>query len=745
MRINLLFPAILLNIFVLLNKNAKSAENEAALANFFTTETQLIEGKLAHELKSKEDFERLRLQYRNELWEMLGLSPQPERGDLKPVITGQFEHAGVIVEKLHFQSIPGLYVTANLYRPKEVTKPLPTVLYLCGHADKVKDGVSYGNKTGYGHHGLWYAQHGFVCLVVDTVQLGELRGEHQGTYRLGRWWWASRGYTPAGVEAWTGIRALDYLETRPEVDAKRFGVAGRSGGGAYSWWVVALDDRIQCATPTAGITTMHNHVVDNCIEGHCDCMFMVNAQRWDFDKLAVLAAPRPLCILNTDKDSIFPLDGVVNVHRSVRRVYQLLGAEDKLGFHIAEGPHKNMQPLNTGEFHWMMRHLQGADLMSTYDQAAVSDITVEKLRVFEQLPADQLNTTIDKNFVPVANADLPVDEGDWQKKRETWMQNLKGKVFNRYQADDALKHLENSQLQVASSHTADGLQLTEYTLKTQSPFDIGQPKLILIHREGIKAAELDLVVLNVLDNEGWNDVANTFSKVFPEAFHSETSAIAQSDDKALESEKQMHQQFKWGMAYFCPAGVGSRAWEGTVKEQTHRLRRFHLLGQTLESHQSFEIRRFIRGLRSVEGLKETKLWVQAARTQSANAVYASLFEDGITRLDLHDLPTSHMPSEVFPIALDSKQAGEVQPTGAPVYLNILKYMDIPQALALASERTRVIIYSDDESAWAYPQKTSELLQWTKEKGRGLQIRPLTKQDIQEGKEARASTPPPAKN
>ena len=99
-------------------------------------------------------------------------------------------------------------------------KPLPAILYVCGHANVVEDGVSLGNKTGYQHHGVWFARHGYVCLVIDTIQLGEIRGEHHGTYKLGRWWWTSRGYTPAGVEAWNGIRALDYLETRPEVDRR---------------------------------------------------------------------------------------------------------------------------------------------------------------------------------------------------------------------------------------------------------------------------------------------------------------------------------------------------------------------------------------------------------------------------------------------------------------------------------------------------------------------------------------------
>jgi cephalosporin-C deacetylase-like acetyl esterase len=111
--------------------------------------------------------------------------------------------------------------------------------------------------------------------------MGEIEGIHHGTYRYGMWWWNARGYSSAAVEAWNCIRALDYLETRPEVDANRFGVTGRSGGGAYSWWVAALDERIKVAVPVAGITSLQNHVVDGCVEGHCDCMYQVNTYRWD--------------------------------------------------------------------------------------------------------------------------------------------------------------------------------------------------------------------------------------------------------------------------------------------------------------------------------------------------------------------------------------------------------------------------------------------------------------------------------
>src|SRR5678815_3031845 len=280
---------------------APLSPSEQMLARYFEAETSALEAKC---LGKVEYWQAKRAEYRRQLQWLLGLDPMPARTDLKAVVTGKIEHDNFVVEKLHFQSIPGLYVTANLYRPKQQEQPAPTILYVCGHGPVISNGISYGNKVAYQHHGAWFARNGYVCLLIDTIELGEIQGQHHGTYRDNAWWWNSLGYTPAGVEAWNSIRALDYLSTRREVDTNRFGITGRSGGGAYSWFVTALDDRIKAAAPTAGITDLQNHVLDGCVEGHCDCMFFVNTYRWDYSLVAALAAPRPLLICNSDKDTI---------------------------------------------------------------------------------------------------------------------------------------------------------------------------------------------------------------------------------------------------------------------------------------------------------------------------------------------------------------------------------------------------------------------------------------------------------
>ena len=204
-----------------------------------------------------------------------------------------------------------------------------------------------------------------------------------------------------GVEAWNCIRAIDYLQSRPEVDTQRIGITGRSGGGAYSWWAAALDERIKVAVPVAGITSLKNHVVDGTVEGHCDCMFQVNTYRWDYPIIAALVAPRPLLITNTDKDSIFPLDGVIDVYNKTRRIYELLDAKDNIGLAIYEGPHKDTQPLRVSAFQWFDRFLKGKDISDEIaDTTAPKMLEIEQLKVLDKIPADERNTDIDEYFTP---------------------------------------------------------------------------------------------------------------------------------------------------------------------------------------------------------------------------------------------------------------------------------------------------------------------------------------------------------
>ena len=500
------------------------SRGEEMLANYFRAETAKLSGACLSDIRTLDDWNSRRETYRQQLLEMLGLSPFPSRTDLKPVITGTIEQDQFIVENLHFQSLPRLYVTANLYLPKQISRPVPAILYVCGHGPVIRNGVSYGNKAAYQHHGAWFARNGYVCLVIDTLQLGEIEGIHHGIYREGMWWWNSRGYTPAGVEAWNSIRALDYLQSRPEVDPNRLGVTGRSGGGAYSWWLAAVDDRIKAAAPIAGITDLQNHVVDGTVEGHCDCMFIVNTYRWDYPLVAALVAPRPLLIGNSDKDSIFPLNGVVRLHAKLRNLYDLYKAPDKLGLLITEGPHRDTQDLQLPVLRWFNRHLKGED--PVIETAAVKIFEPEQLKVFERLPADSLNLKIQESFVPRAEAPaVPQSIEQWSKQRDSWLTGLKQKCFRGWPDES-----EPLELITSFSQESHGVHFRAYDFHSQSNVPL---RLFVMSRAGLKTPRA--LVLDVLDEYDWQRWAVKVQSVFGKQLGGSSGAgTAQTDVTNLD-------------------------------------------------------------------------------------------------------------------------------------------------------------------------------------------------------------------
>ncbi len=697
-----LTPFLALFVFSLLPVVAiaqgDTTRGDTMIAEYFKEETAKLTKHSLADIKTRADWERQKPLYRNQLQEMLGLDPFPERTPLKAKITGTLESEEFTVEKLHFQSRPGLYVTANFYRPKHFAGKLPTILYVCGHGGKKVAGQSLGNKASYQHHGAWFARNGYACLMIDTVQLGEIEGIHHGTYRYGMWWWNARGYSSAAVEAWNCIRALDYLETRPEVDANRFGVTGRSGGGAYSWWIAALDERIKVAVPVAGITSLQNHVVDGCVEGHCDCMYPVNTYRWDFAQIAALVAPRPLLISNTDKDRIFPLDGVVDVYVKTRRIYKLLGAEDKIGLQITEGPHKDTQNLRIHAFHWFNEYLKGQSPSPLIEMAAKPFFDPVQLAVFPKdgLPEDQINTTIQETFIPKAEAPKPPASKEvWNKQKTAWKQLLEDRCFRGWPTKE-FPTGEKLGLKEVFSVAKDGIRLSAYDFTSQNAVRL---RLYLAHREGLKPQDLELTVLNVLDDKGWKEFVASMRTGFPQQFVAEIPV--EKDEEEFAQTRKMIASFKWAMAYVAPRGQGPNAWNSEERKQTHIRRRFMLLGQTWDGMQVWDVRRAVQALREIPGMKDRQLWLQGERNMAGIALYAALFEPNIHRLDLWNLSVSHHEG--------------------PIFLNVLRFLDIPQAVAMAAENSQVRIYQTDKTGWDYPQEVSKKLGWDKKQ---IQIRNL---------------------
>jgi dienelactone hydrolase len=697
---------------------AKLSRGDQMIAGYFRIETAKLAERCLAEIKTLEDWTTQREKYRQQLLEMLGLDPLPEKTDLKPVVTGKLDHELFSVEKLYFESLPGLYVTANLYLPKNLSKPAPTILYVCGHGPVIKDGVSFGNKVAYQHHGAWFARHGYVCLLIDTLQLGEIQGLHHGTYKEGMWWWNSRGYTPAGVEAWNGIRAIDYLVTRPEVDRDRIGITGRSGGGSYSWTVGALDARIKAAAPVAGITDLQNHVVDGAVEGHCDCMFVVNTARWDYPQLAALMAPRPLLLANSDSDSIFPLDGVMRLHDKVKKIYQLYQAKDKLGLLITSGPHKDSQDLQLPVFRWFNRHLKGED--PVIEIAATKFFEPEQLRVMTNYPADQKNTSIHQTFVPPAKpSEVPESPQSWNAQRDGWLAAFKEKTFAGWPEDGG-----PLSMQKVLSAEKDGFLFQAYDFDSQPAIRL---RLYLLRDAKFEQHErIVLTVLGTADSRPTNAGTGAESASRPEAaildweswlaaaqvdfgwelreelgITALTATLERTGARRIAGLQALLRTNKTVLAYLAPRGLGLTAWGASDQKKAHIRRRFMLLGQTLDGMRVWDVRRAVQALSSIQQPGETPITLQARGDMAGVALYASLFEDGVKQLDLFQLPKSHAEG--------------------PELLNVMRILDLPQTVAMAAERTHITLFQSETNGWDFPAAVATRLGWTKT---GFQIKPL---------------------
>src|SRR5439155_22913841 len=336
------------------------------LVQFLKSESVRLDSKFLDGITNRQQWEAKRPQLRREYLESLGLWPIPERTPLETKITGMLErNEGFRVEKLHFQSRPKLYVTGNLYVPKDAKAgaKLPAVLYVCGHSGRGRD----GNKAAFQHPGMWFATHGYVCLIIDTLQLGEIGAIHHGTYRYGRWWWQARGYTPAAVECWNGIRGIDYLQSRPEVDPERIAVTGISGGGAATFWIAAADERVKVAVPVSGMSDLEDYVGEKVVNGHCDCMFMINTFQWPWTYIAALVAPRPLLFENSGHDTIFQLTGNTRIRSWLEKIYGFYTNRTERLFDIGVTPggHDDKPELRLMAYRWINRHLKGQDLPVT--------------------------------------------------------------------------------------------------------------------------------------------------------------------------------------------------------------------------------------------------------------------------------------------------------------------------------------------------------------------------------------------
>ena len=273
----------------------------------------------------------------------LAFGPDPERTPLNAKVTGVLERETYRVEKVIFESRLGMLVTANLYVPKDRKFPLPAVVGSCGHSANGKAGDAYQSFS----QGL--VKQGYVVLIYDPIGQGERLQYTDEQFKPQRGIGVAE-HLHAGNQqflvgeffgmwrAWDGIRALDYLLTRPEVDPKHVGITGNSGGGTLSTWLCGLEKRWTMAAPGCFVTTFRRNAENELPADTEQCPPHVLALGLDHCDFLAAMAPKPVIILAKEKD-FFDVRGSLEAYEQLKRLYTLLGAPENVALHIGPTEH----------------------------------------------------------------------------------------------------------------------------------------------------------------------------------------------------------------------------------------------------------------------------------------------------------------------------------------------------------------------------------------------------------------------
>ena len=310
------------------------------------------------EIHTVADAERRKKLVRERLLEILGGLPD-YNGPLNPRVTGRIQNESFTIEKVIFESLPGFFVTANLYRPNRPGR-YPAVLLQSGHTQEGKPEPQRLAAN--------LALKGFVALAFDPIGQGEREQTFDPQLQGPLAGWSVNEHIHAGAQSilvgegvgryfiWDAKRALDYLLSRPDVDATRIGAAGCSGGGALTTFIGALDPRVKAVVPACYPNSYRVLFAGPDPDSEMSFPDFL-ASGLDTADFVELSAPAPWLIQATEHDYFTPA-GAKLVYEEVRRWYALYGAEDKVRFFIGSGPHGT--PLESREaiYEWMIRWLQ---------------------------------------------------------------------------------------------------------------------------------------------------------------------------------------------------------------------------------------------------------------------------------------------------------------------------------------------------------------------------------------------------
>ncbi len=370
------------------------------------------------ELKTREDLAAYQQRMRQFFVEALG--GFPERTPLNPRVVAADQRDGYRVEKVIFESQPRHFVTAVLYLPDK-KPPYPGVLVPCGHSGNGKASEAYQRVC------ILLAKNGMAALCYDPIEQGEryqlldekgkpLAGGTTahclvgvGSTLLGR--------NTATFRIWDGMRAIDYLAGREEVDPGRIGCTGNSGGGTLTSYLMALDERIVCAAPSCylcGFRRLTETIRPQDAEQNIHAQIGFGMDHADYIHMR---APKPTLMCTATHD-FFDIDGAWACFRQSKRFYTRLGFAERVDLIETDAKHGFNTELRTGAVRWMRRWLLETDDAITEPEFPVAgDEQLQCTPRGQVMLLEGARSTYDLN--------IELEEKLAQERNELWQQAAK--------------------------------------------------------------------------------------------------------------------------------------------------------------------------------------------------------------------------------------------------------------------------------------------------------------------------------
>ncbi len=573
----------------------------------------------------------------------------PEKTPLNPIVIGKVDMGDYVIEKIAFESRPNYHITANLYLPKNIERPLPAVYIPCGHTSNGKGFEDYRKAAAL------YAVNGFVTLIADPIAQGEryqfldengkplLRGSTT-THALLDGPAMLNGSDVLVYELFDNIRCIDYLESRPQVDKTKIGVSGNSGGGTQTTFLVCYDNRVKAAAPSCFIATSLKKFQTPGLGPGDGCQQLSNEGPLGIEEqdFLFMAAPTPVCILAGEKD-YFPIEGAREAYADLKNMYTVLGIPEKAGMVSCNETHGFSKPLREGSVQWMRKWLMD-------DESPV--IEPENLKYPSEKDILVTNTgqvgTYFDNETNMGVLNMEMFESK-TAKREEYMLNNKKTVIKKVKELSGYHNPENISGEVVKTIKEDNIVVKKIFIKRSNGVDL--PAILIIPET--KGPELSAVILadekgktGELKKEGLILDALLQNKIVLSIDVSNYGEL--TDTAVITNTLYFNKEFRNGkMAYFS--------------------------GSTALAYKTGDIISGFEYLSDLPEVNKKDISLTATGLLTPAAIIAALFEEDFSSLTLVNAITSWRKIMENPIGPD--QLGNVVP-------DALNYFDLEDLLEL---------------------------------------------------------------